>query len=146
MRLQSIAPGSTAFAAFEGLLVEAGLPTGDLDDEGARYYALGEGAQDAVAFAGLAAVGDDALVRSVVVPETARGSGLGAALVDHIAKLAATYGVERLWLLTTSADGFFARHGFASVDRASAPPFIASTRQFTELCSSSAVLMCRTLV
>jgi N-acetylglutamate synthase-like GNAT family acetyltransferase len=144
MRLRIIEPGSAAFAAFQSLLDEARLPTRDLHEEGARYYALGEGA-DLVAFAGLAAVGDDALVRSVVVPQTGRGSGRGAAVVDHLARLASTYSVRRLWLLTTNADGFFARHGFAAVDRESAPPFIASTQQFTGLCPSSAVLMCRTL-
>ncbi|WP_310540939.1 GNAT family N-acetyltransferase [Phenylobacterium sp.] len=145
MRLRPIEPGSTAYAAFIGLLEEAGLPTRDLHDEGARYYALGDG-PEVMAFAGLAAGGDDALVRSVVVPQSGRGAGHGGAVIDHLATLASTYGVQRLWLLTTGGEGFFGRHGFASVDRSGAPPFIASTRQFTELCPSSAVLMCRTLV
>lgn len=145
MRLRPIEPGSAAFQAFDAELRGAGLPTVDLVSEGARFYALGAGETDAFGFAGLVPFGDEALLRSVVVPEMGRGSGLGGVIVDQVADLAATYGVRRLWLLTTDAEGFFKRHDFRAVGRADAPLSVASSRQFSEICPATAVLMCRTL-
>jgi N-acetylglutamate synthase-like GNAT family acetyltransferase len=145
MRLRVLEPHSAAFMAFEALLAEAALPTDDLLEGGARYYALGGDEHEAFAFAGLEAFGTDALVRSVVVPSHGRGTGLGGRIVQALAELAAAYGVERLWLLTTDAEAFFALHGFAAVDRPDVPAAIAATAQFQTLCPTSAVVMCRTL-
>lgn len=145
MRLRVLEPHSAAFIAFKALLLEAGLPTEDLLDGGARFYALGDGDRKAAAFAGLEAFGVDALVRSVVVPLAGRGAGLGGQIVERLAELAGAYGIEALWLLTTDAEAFFAAHGFTPVDRSDVAPAIAATAQFQTLCPASAVVMCRTL-
>jgi N-acetylglutamate synthase-like GNAT family acetyltransferase len=145
MRLRPVEPRTAAWPAFQALLRGAGLPTSDLTEGGARYYALGENERDALAFGGIVPLGDDALVRSVVVPPAGRGRGLGARLVEQLSQLAATWGVRTLWLLTTDAEGFFASQGFETADRAQVPPRVAATPQFQGLCPASAVLMRRAL-
>ena len=54
-------------------------------------------------------------------------------------------GVERVWLLTTTAGPFFERLGFAVADRGSAPSAIAATPQFRGVCPGTATFMCRHL-
>lgn len=145
MKLRAIAPGSVGFEAFLVQLSQAGLPTEDLHDQGGKYYALGEADGETLAFGGLVPLGDEALLRSVVVPSEARGTGRGALMVDALAEMAGAYGVRRLWLLTTDADAYFQRLGFEPMPRDHASPEVAATRQFSDLCPSSAVVMCRTL-
>jgi N-acetylglutamate synthase-like GNAT family acetyltransferase len=134
---------SIDYAAFVGALTIAGLPTDDLED-GGRYYALDNDRQ-LVGFGGLEGSGPDQMIRSVVIPLWLRGRGYGQAVVNGLIRQAVEDGVERLWLLTTSADPFFARLGWQKADRASAPEAVRSSRQFSGLCPASAVLMCRRL-
>jgi amino-acid N-acetyltransferase len=130
---------SIDYAAFVGALTIASLPTDDLE-EGGRFYALDDDRQ-LVGFGGLEGSGPDQLIRSVVIPLWLRGRGYGQAVVDGLVRQAGTDGVERLWLLTTSTDAFFARRGWQTADRTSAPEKIRGSRQFSGLCPGSAVLM-----
>ena len=43
--------------------------------------------------------------------------------------------------LTTTAEGYFARHGFGAIDRATVPPAIRSSAEFSTLCPTTAVVM-----
>jgi amino-acid N-acetyltransferase len=54
-------------------------------------------------------------------------------------------GVRNLYLLTTTAEGFFAGLGYRKVSRDQAPPGIAGTEQFSSLCPSSSSFMVKTL-
>lgn len=126
-------------AAFRAALTEAGLPTDDLTSEPFRYFEWKE-----VAFGGLGE-GADALIRSIVVLPHARGRGCGKVMAESLADAARAAGVERLWLLTTSAAPFFEDLGWRAAERANAPPVIANSRQFSGLCPASATLMVRSL-
>ncbi|MEZ5959067.1 MAG: arsenic resistance N-acetyltransferase ArsN2 [Hyphomonadaceae bacterium] len=137
--LSSIVPGSAEFDAFVAALTAAKLPTEDLFSEPFRYFCL-----DDVAWGGFGA-GRDALIRSIVVKPEARGSGVGAALVEALAEHARREGVERLWLLTNGSASFFERLGWAPAERSAAPPDIAASRQFSGLCPASSTLMVRAL-
>jgi len=130
-------------AAFLSALTEARLPTDDLDG-GGRYFAFYEN-RALFGFGGLEGAGPDQMVRSLVIPLSVRGRGFGQAIVHELVEQAKADGIEQLWLLTTSADGFFAKLGWHTADRASAPDAIRTSRQFAGLCPSSAVLMCRRL-
>lgn len=87
--------------------------------------------------------GTDALLRSLVVAPELRGHGLGGRLVSRLAAAVRHRGGRQFYLLTTTAEGFFARRGFRRVDRARVPPAIAATREFRSLCPVSAVCMGR---
>jgi GNAT superfamily N-acetyltransferase len=137
--LREIQPGSSAFGRFVEALGSAGLPTDDLTSEPIRYFTA-----DDMAWGGFG-VGPDALIRSVVVLPQARSRGFGVLLTEALVRQAREAGVERLWLLTTSAALFFERLGWVSVDRADAPEAITRSRQFSGVCPASATLMVRSL-
>lgn len=143
MALTPLRPGDAAFPALADALKAAALPTDDLDG-GARFY-LSQVDGAIVAFGGLEGAGSDQLIRSVVVPGVVRGGGHGRRVAQALTAQARTDGAKRLWLLTTSAEGFFASLGWTVMDRASAPEAVRASHQFSGLCPASAVLMCRRL-
>ena len=65
-----------------------------------------------VATAGLELVDDRALLRSVAVDPDVRGTGLGVEIVRQAMRLASASGAKSVYLLTTTAAGFFPRFGF----------------------------------
>lgn len=87
--------------------------------------------------------GADALLRSFVVASEYRGGGLGGRLVDALDEIAAGWGVARWWLLTMTAETFFAARGFARVPRETAPAAIRETQLFATHCPGQAVCMTR---
>ena len=137
--LREIQPGSSAFERFVAALAKAELPTDDLASEQFRYFTA-----DDLAWGGFGA-GADALIRSVVVLPQARSRGFGALVTEALVRQAREAGVERLWLLTTSAAPFFEKLGWASAERAQAPDTITRSHQFSSLCPASATLMVRAL-
>ncbi|MCZ2809221.1 MAG: GNAT family N-acetyltransferase [Candidatus Bathyarchaeota archaeon] len=94
---------------------------------------------------GLEMHGHVALLRSLVVLVNKRGSSLGAALVSHAEQYAAQQRVYTIYLLTTTAAGFFERHGYSHVSRQTAPAAIAGTSQFSGLCPSSSAFMAKSV-
>ncbi|WP_454017677.1 GNAT family N-acetyltransferase [Azospirillum sp. Marseille-Q6669] len=92
------------------LLAANGLPIDDLAAPGRRFWRVADG-DDLLGYGGLEADGPDGLLRSVVVPPARRRSVAGKAVVAALSDEARRLGVERLWLLTTGAAGFFERLG-----------------------------------
>lgn len=135
------------YVAIRALLVTQGLPSEDVgaSDEVGRFH-LAEQDGQIVGCAGLEVYGTDALLRSVAVTPSMRGSGLGRALVGIAERYAAAIGVRRLFLLTTSAADYFSRIGYKSCDRSVAPPPIQTSSQFSGLCPASAVCMSKQLL
>ena len=87
--------------------------------------------------------GQSALLRSLAVAAEWRGRSLGRNLVSRMISHARLLGVDHLYLLTTEADRYFAKLGFASVERSGAPAQIQETSQFRSLCPKTAVCMTR---
>ncbi|WED65211.1 arsenic resistance N-acetyltransferase ArsN2 [Synoicihabitans lomoniglobus] len=133
--------------AILAMLVAAGLPTTDLTAQSWPHFLVG---RDGAALLG--AVGLEphdhhhGLLRSLVVDPDVQGEGLGRALLHAIEKAAQHRGMTNLWLLTTTAEDFFVRHGYASVARSDVPPPIQATAEFSSLCPSSATVMRKALV
>lgn len=123
----------------------AGLPLDDIDEPGRRFYRL-ELAGAPIGWAGLQAYGTDALLRSIVIADHLRGQSRGRLLVSTIATEARQLGVERLWLLTTTAAGFFIKLGFDTVRREAAPAAIQASREFASICPASATCMMLSLM
>jgi amino-acid N-acetyltransferase len=127
------------------LLASSDLPIEDLGD--APHVALFgiERHGELLAMVGLELYGSRALLRSLVVASGARGRRLGELLLAHAEVQAARAGVTELFLLTTTAERYFAQHGYAAARRAAAPAAIALTRQFSELCPASSAFMVKRL-
>jgi amino-acid N-acetyltransferase len=86
-------------------------------------------------------LGADALVRSLAVALHLRSTGLGTAMLQTIEREAEARTYASLWLLTTSARGFFEHHGYGVVERTYVPDAVRETTQFVRLCPSTAVCM-----
>jgi amino-acid N-acetyltransferase len=95
--------------------------------------------------AGLEIRGEDALLRSAAVDPEWRSRGLGARLTMELLALAEARGIRAVYLLTTTAEGFFPRFGFTPISRADVSPAIADTVEFREACPASAVVMARAM-
>lgn len=88
---------------------------------------------------------DAALLRSVTVAAPARGRGIGRALAARALADARANGAREAWLLTETAESFFAGLGWSRAERDDAPPAIAGSVEFATACPSSAVAMRRAL-
>lgn len=121
------------------LLESNHLPISDLT-ENVQLYAFAIGAEQA-AVTGLEVFGEAALLRSVAVADAWKGKGIGQNIVAETEELARVQGLRELWLLTTTAEGFFGALGYEKVDAQTAPPLMQRTAQFSGLCPSSAACM-----
>jgi amino-acid N-acetyltransferase len=127
--------------AVERLLAAASLPIEDLEALDLADF-LAAGSPDAPAgVVGLEIGSGVALLRSLVVDPGARGTGLGQGLVAAAEAHARRRGVRTIYLLTTTAEGFFARLGYRGASRESAPEAIRQSREFAALCPASAAFM-----
>lgn len=127
---------------FLALLEASDLLVSDLDEGDGEYWVYRANDRDQ-SFGGLVAYGPHGLVRSIVA--TRPGEGAGRRILNHLFDRAGARGLRQVWLLTTDADGFFAKHGFVRVAREEAPDVIAATAQFASLCPTTAILMMREL-
>ena len=132
-------------AAIE-LLTSAGLPTSDLTEAHLAHFFYSGSAAAPSGLVGLEFCGPYGLLRSLVVIPAFRSCGLGRALLDYAESHARAEGARSLFLLTTTAESFFHRHGYATAERASAPAEIRSTREFADICPASSAFMVKRLV
>jgi N-acetylglutamate synthase-like GNAT family acetyltransferase len=127
--------------AIKALLHMARLPTDDLTEALLANFLVAREADAIVGVVGIEHHGAMALLRSLVVQESSRREGLGARLLDAAESLARSSSVRSLYLLTTTADKFFAARGYRRLARDEAPAEISATTQFSALCPATAVLM-----
>jgi amino-acid N-acetyltransferase len=130
--------------AVEELLDQSGLPTAGVA-EWLPHFLVAEFEGQVVAVAGLELYGASALLRSVAVTPTWRGSGLGRQLVDRLVSEARQEGVHDIYLLTTTAEHYFPRLGFACIRRDDVPKEVQGSVEFTGACPASATVMQKTL-
>jgi amino-acid N-acetyltransferase len=131
--------------AVRTLVLEAALPQEGLEDQFGSGYAVAIESGRLVGAAGVERYGGYGLLRSVVAAPDRRGRGIGEALVRDRLDWAAQEGLESIYLLTTTAAGYFPKLGFAAVERATVPAEIRASREFSSVCPSSAVAMRRAL-
>jgi amino-acid N-acetyltransferase len=144
MNTSAILPGPSLSAAV-ALLAAARLPTEDLTEAHCRhfFYSGLEAAPDGLV--GLELFGDVALLRSLVVSGERRGAGAGTRLLEHAERHARALGVRSIYLLTTTAESFFAKRGYRHAAREAAPDAIRATREFVGICPASAAFMSKQL-
>lgn len=136
----SLTPARGELGYVERLLDRNGLPTRDVSEKpGCFYVALADGKR--VGVGGIEPYDDVGLLRSVVVSASHRGRGFGSALCDALEERAAADGIERLYLLTDGAAGFFAARGYDEIGREAPPPAIRTTAEFETLCPDEATCM-----
>ncbi len=130
--------------AIADLLSAVQLPLDGAGDHLSRFWVV-EREGDVIACAATEEHADAVLLRSVAVHPAVRGRGLAEHLCVTVLEESATEGFRRAYLLTTTADGFFPRFGFAPVTRADTPPSMRSSPEFKGACPDTAVVMGLTL-
>jgi len=132
-------------AAVEALLSANDLPITDLSDlQPCDFLYCGE-REKPIAAIGLQIVGSVGLLRSLVVSHDGQHQGYGTALVAALESKASQAGIIDIFLLTETAQDFFAHLNYTSIPRNSAPSAIKNTAEFNGLCPSDATLMHKNL-
>jgi amino-acid N-acetyltransferase len=124
----------------EALLRDNNLPTQDCAAQAQNFYGIFDG-EELIAAGGLEPAADYVLLRSVVVKEQYRASGLARNIAEYLISLAEAEGRPAVYLLTETAGSYFQKLGFVPLSRAEVPAAIAQTRQFSVLCPDSADCM-----
>jgi amino-acid N-acetyltransferase len=130
------------FAGVVRLLEAADLPTAGLTASLPDFLVAEEGGR-IVGAVGLEVYGDYGLLRSAVVALEKRNSGLGSDLVESLLRRAETRGTREIYLLTTTAERFFPRFGFAAIDRVEVATPVRVSEEFRGACPDSAIVMRR---
>lgn len=123
------------------LLKITDLPHDDLTPAHLEDFLLARDGDALCGTVGLEPKGETGLLRSLAVAEEWRGQGLGSRLVEAIERHAQQDGVSTLYLLTTTAAGYFEGFGYERMDRDALPASIQETEEATRLCPSSATCM-----
>ena len=140
-RITSLEPDARAAA----LLTDCGLDAGDLaDNVRLELYGLDRMGHLA-ALVGLEHCAPHGLLRSLAVAPAHRGRGHARRLVAHVEQHAHRTGITGLYLLTETAEDFFASLGYRRIERQSAPATVQATEQFRNRCPASAACMVKLL-
>ncbi len=122
------------------ILRNSKLPHSDIDL--AKQFFIGQGTSTKlVGIGALEFYGQNALVRSMAVLNNGQNRGVGSSLLGYLLKTAKNKKVESLYLLTETAERFFARNGFEKVDQAVVPSDILESEEFKNLCPGDAICM-----
>ncbi len=113
------------------LLEECGLPEAGLRCSPGVLILAARADDRIVGCAALELYGEHALLRSVAVAANRRGAGLGDRIVEEALELAGRLRVATVYLLTDTAEGFFAHHGFEPFDRSRVPGAVAGSPGFS---------------
>ena len=134
----------SSLSEVKGLLEANDLPVSDLT---ADVILMGRRSGGRlVGVVGLEALGSVGLLRSLAVETSERGGGLGGKLVSAVEQLAREAGIGELYLLTTTAEPYFARRGYQRLTREAAPAAIRQTTEFSSICPASSAFMRKVLV
>ena len=126
------------------LLREAELPSAGVAETFSDFFVAEQDGR-LIGAAGLEIYGPSALLRSVVVNDEWRGSGVGRRLIDTALEEAKARGIEDVFLLTTTAEHYFPRFGFACVSREAVGLEVKASIEFQGACPASAVVMRKSL-
>ncbi len=127
------------------LLESAGLPTADLRNAQELTMWVLEAGGALVGVIALERFGTDGLLRSLAVAPEFRNRGFGRDLVTRLEEGARERDVQRLVLLTETAEEFFRSIGYVRIDHAEVSGSLHQSAEFRSLCPGSAACMTKTI-
>ncbi len=127
------------------LLSACGLPLDGVEEHFRRFLVARSPDGVIVGVVGLELYGEQALLRSLAVADTARRQGVGRRLVEACLARAAAAGAREVYLLTTTAPDYFPRFGFSTVDRRAVTGPVVVSAEFQGACPQTATVMRRDL-
>lgn len=137
-----IITGATAadVPVIEQLLVSNQLPTAGIADHWKTFIVARDDGV-VVGCAGSEAYQFVALIRSVAVAESHRSRGVGRRIVRQLLDRLSCRGIREFYLLTTTAQDYFAKRGFKPIDRDEIHPQLLASAEFQGACPDTAVCM-----
>ncbi len=139
IRIAPLDPGR--FADARALLERVALPVSDLDPARLPAFLAAWEGDRLVGTVAVERLGSEGLLRSLAVLPESRGRGVGRRLVAAAEDHARGCAIRALYLLTTTAEAWFARAGYHRLDREEAPASVRGTREFQSVCPASAAFM-----
>jgi len=127
------------------MLDSCGLPSNDLTKDHLEHFYTLECDDKALGCIGLEPYGKHALLRSLAVIKDVRGNGFGKLLVKKIEQYAKEQNIDDIYLLTTTAEGFFAKLGYSTISREEIPSAVKKSEEFSSICPDSATVMVKTI-
>ncbi|MCH8126653.1 GNAT family N-acetyltransferase [candidate division KSB1 bacterium] len=128
------------YHGIQSLLGSVNLPIEGVQEHFNHFITLYEG-EKLVGLVGLEIYEDKAILRSLAVNRNRQGEGYGRLLTDKIIQQAHSEGISELYLLTETAETFFARFGFETISRDLVDRKVKTAIQFQYLCPVSAPCM-----
>jgi amino-acid N-acetyltransferase len=136
-----ITPAKATDVADIKLILQANkLPVQGVDEHWRTFLVARDG-EKIVGCGGAEAYPIAALIRSVAVLPDYRRHGLGRRLVRQLLDRLAARGLREFYLLTTTAEDYFRKRGFKTIERDEVHPQLLASREFQDACPASAICM-----
>ncbi len=143
MKLEFVCPSDES--GVKQLLAECHLPFEDITPSHLQHFLVARQETRFTGVIGLELLGTFALLRSLAVGEPFREQGIASQLTKQAEDYARTHEIESLYLLTTTAESFFAKRGYETMQRDRVPTAVQETTEFQSICPATAVCMFKTL-
>ena len=131
---------ATDVAPIKSVLDANRLPVAGVDDHWRTFLVARDGDR-VVACGGAEAYPAAVLIRSIAVLPEYQRHGLGRRLVRQLIDRLSARGLREFYLLTTTAEEYFRKRGFKTIDRDEVHPQLLASREFQDACPASAVCM-----
>jgi amino-acid N-acetyltransferase len=122
------------------LLQNNKLPVQDIA-AGQQYFWVATANGTIAGAIGAEQYGQYALLRSMATDAAHRNNGIATLLVQQVFNFAQQQNLKAVYLLTETAEQYFAKKGFKKVSRTDTPESIKQSTEFAGLCPASAVVM-----
>lgn len=122
------------------IIEECNFSAEGLFDDNVHLYSIDQGAVPACMGA-LIQEGDIALLRTVGNRKRVRKYGMGKLMVWHILAEAQWKKLKTIYLLTDTAEKFFTKLGFETIDRSELPEVLDKNHFVQNVCSQSSKVM-----
>jgi len=123
------------------LLEQNELPVADVSEKNINNFYCVKKKRSVIGIIGVEIYYRSALLRSLAVDEKYYKNGIGKNLVTFIEKFCTDKGVKTLFLLTTTAESYFSKLKYKTIDRAILPIDIKNTAEYKILCPDTAIAM-----
>ena len=129
----------------KNLLIGYNLPVNDIM-EYIGNFVVAEQDNNIIGVGGYEIHGTIALLRSIAVAQECKGKSIGVNIYHLLERKIKEAEIREIYLLTETAMDYFKKLGFTINECSSIPKAVMKTRQFKELCPSSAIVMSKSLL
>lgn len=126
------------------LLEKSKLPTSDIGENVELYTVYDQ--EDLIGTIGLEAFNTEGLLRSFCLDFDVQNIGYGSEILTIFEERIREKGIQNLYLLTTTAQGFFEKNRYVTISREEVSEPIRETAEFKGVCPASAIVMKKVLL